>query len=81
MFPCENNWKLGKCTCSYYTKNFMCKHLIAISATLRLVGCVIPLLAKSVPLGQKRKRGASVKEKMNSYYYQLIFYLFCLFVY
>ena len=41
----------------------MCKHLIAISATLRLEGCVIPLLAKSVPLGQKRNRGAPIKAK------------------
>ena len=41
----------------------MCKHLIAISATLRLEGCVIPKLAKTVPLGQKRKRGAPAKAK------------------
>jgi hypothetical protein len=63
IVPCETNWKLGKCSCPYYTKNFMCKHLIAISATLRLEGCVIPLLAKTVPLGQKRKRGAPAKAK------------------
>ena len=43
--------------------NFMCKHLIAILAKLRLEGCVIQLLAKSVPLGQKRKRDAPVKAK------------------
>ena len=41
----------------------MCKHLIAISDALRLEGCVIPLLAKSVPFGQKRKRGAPAKKK------------------
>ena len=41
----------------------MCKHLIAISSTLRLEGCVIPLLAKNVPLGKKRKRGAPTKAK------------------
>ena len=41
----------------------MCKHLIAISAILRLEGCVIPKLAKTVPLGQKRKRGAPAKAK------------------
>ena len=41
----------------------MCKHLIAISATLRLEVCVIPKLAKTVPLGQKRKRGAPSRAK------------------
>ena len=41
----------------------MCKHLIAISSKLRLEGCVISLLAKTVPLGQKRKRGAPTKAK------------------
>ena len=41
----------------------MCKHLIAVSSTLRLEGCVIPLLAKTVSLGQKWKRGAPAKAK------------------
>ena len=44
IVPCETNWKLGKCSCPINIKNFMCKHLIAISATLRLEGCVIPKL-------------------------------------
>ena len=44
----------------------MCKHLIAISVTLRLEGCVIPLLAKTVLFGQKRKRGAPAKAIKNA---------------
>ena len=39
----------------------MCKHLIAISARLQLYGFAIPILAKQIPLGQKRKRGAPQK--------------------
>ena len=45
----EYNWKLGKYSCSHFIKNFMCKHLIAISATQRLNGCIIPLQAKLIP--------------------------------
>ena len=39
----------------------MCKHLIAISARLELDGCVLPILAKQIPLGQKRNRGEPKK--------------------
>ena len=59
----QENWKLGKCSCPYFIKNYMCKHLIGISARCKLVGCQIPLIAKQVPLGQKRKRGAPSKAK------------------
>ena len=41
----------------------MCKHLIGISARCKLDGCQIPLKAKQVPLGQKRKKGAPSKAK------------------
>ena len=59
--PNPVNWKLGRCSCPFYLKNYICKHVIAVSATLRLDGCIIPLTAKQIPLGQKRKRGAPKK--------------------
>jgi hypothetical protein len=61
--PNSLNWKLGKCSCPYYAKNYKCKHLTAISATLHLPGCEIPLTAKQIPLGQKRRRGAPSKAR------------------
>jgi len=59
----DSNWKLGKCSCPHFLKHFMCKHLIALSASLELAGCSIPLSAKGIGLGQKRKRGAPSKAK------------------
>ena len=59
--PNVENWKLGFCSCPFYAENYKCKHLTAISATLRLEGCSIPLTAKQMPLGQKKKRGAPRK--------------------
>ena len=56
--PNVENWKLGFCSCPFYAKNYKCKHL---TTTLRLEGCSIPLTAKQIPLGQKRKRGAPRK--------------------
>ena len=56
--PNPVNWKLGTCSCPYL-KNYICKHVIAVSVTLRLDGCIIPLTSKH--LGQKRKRGAPKK--------------------
>ena len=59
--PDVSNWKLGKCSCPFYAKNYKCKHLKAISATLRLYA--IPPEAKQIQLGQKRKRGAPSKAR------------------
>ena len=56
--PNVENLKLGFCSCPFYAKNYKCKHL---TTTLRLEGCSIPLTAKQIPLGQKRKRGAPRK--------------------
>ena len=57
----EPNWKLGKCSYPYFIKNFMCKHLISIYATLRINVCINLFLAKQIPLGQKRKITAPSK--------------------
>jgi hypothetical protein len=59
----DSNWKLGKCSCPFFSKNYKCKHLIAISSALKLDNCIIPQNAKNIPLGQKRKRGAPTKAK------------------
>ena len=59
----EEEWTKGKCSCPYFSKNYKCKHLIAISIRLKLDDCIIPLAAKQIPLGQKRKRGAPSKAK------------------
>ena len=45
--------------------------------TLRLEGCVIPLLARTVPLGQKRKRGAPAEAKKSAH--SSIIFLICFF--
>ena len=43
------------CTCPSWLKKKLCKHVIALSATLRIIE--IPEVARRVPIGQKRKRG------------------------
>ena len=50
-----SDWTLSQCSCAWYKKNKICKHVIGISAKLKL--CNFPLVAMQIPLGQKRKRG------------------------
>ncbi|RNA32537.1 hypothetical protein BpHYR1_024970 [Brachionus plicatilis] len=42
-------------SCRWYIKNNICKHLIGISKILNILGCEIPLSAKNIPIGVKRK--------------------------
>lgn len=53
----ENNWQERKliCNCPFYMKNNLCKHSLALAATLKFVS--FPDEAKSLPLEQKAKRG------------------------
>lgn len=51
----KDNWREGKCTCSTFLKTFICEHVVGIS--LRMKFATAPDEAKSIPLGQKRKRG------------------------
>ena len=51
----EADWRLGQCSCPHFAKNYMCKHVIALSAQLGLH--TFSVQAKSVPVGEKRKRG------------------------
>ena len=59
----HSDWKLGTCSCQYFIKNYYFKHLIGLSARAKLPGCVIDMIAKQVPLGQKRRRGAPPRAK------------------
>lgn len=51
----KDNWIEGTCTCSTFLKTFICEHVVGIS--LRMKFATAPDEAKSIPLGQKRKRG------------------------
>ena len=51
----ETNWKMAQCSCPSNQKNYICKHIIGIAARLNFV--TIPLLAKLVPIDEKRRRG------------------------
>ncbi len=47
--------------CPACLKYYICKHIIGLAARYKL--CSIPLEAKNIPLGQKRKRGRVAKAK------------------
>jgi len=32
----DTNWKLSKCSCCYWLKNYMCSHIIILAVTLKL---------------------------------------------
>ncbi|RMZ99313.1 hypothetical protein BpHYR1_027207 [Brachionus plicatilis] len=50
-------------SCKWYIKNNICMHLIGISKILNIPGCEIPLSAKNIPIGEKRKPGRPAKAK------------------
>lgn len=51
------NWQNRKiiCSCCYYLKNNVCIHCLSLAAMLKLVS--FPNEAKSLPIGNKPKRG------------------------
>ena len=55
----SGGWRQHKCSCPY-KKNFTYKHLVAISTRVRVYNHI---MAKQVPLSQKRKRGAPSNAK------------------
>lgn len=64
VFPAsltKSNWNEGKCDCSAFFKVYMCEHVLGISLRMKFV--VAPDEAKSLPLGQKRKRGRPARAK------------------
>lgn len=57
----EDNWIFGECDCADGFKLFLCHHLIGIALRLKITEA--PAEAKSIPIGQKRKRGRPAKSK------------------
>ena len=54
----KDDWKNKSCcTCPYFLKNYLCKHIIGIANRRNIPGATIPEQAKDIPLGQKIKRG------------------------
>ena len=57
QFVC--NWKDSDCDCTYFFKNYKCKHVLGLAIRFKMVDP--PEAAKNVPLGEKRKRGRPAK--------------------
>ena len=55
----NENWHAGSCTCPYFLKRFVCKHLLGLAIRLKLTSA--PPAAKNVPIGEKRRRGRPKK--------------------
>ncbi|RNA39103.1 hypothetical protein BpHYR1_007860 [Brachionus plicatilis] len=53
----EDDYLRGKCSCLAFAKHHLCKHILAVSAQLKLADCVISLIAKQIPIGQRRWPG------------------------
>lgn len=51
----------SRCNCPAYLKEYLCKHIIGLGMRFKLIS--VPPEAKSVPIGQKRKRGRPSKTK------------------
>ena len=51
----HDNWIRSSCTCSQWAKEYVCKHVVGMA--LRIDLAKAPSKAKTVPIGQKRKRG------------------------
>ena len=57
----DSDWKTATCTCPAFLKNYICKHIVGMG--IRLKRCKPPAAAKTVPIGEKRKRGRPAKSK------------------
>ena len=55
------NWKNSKCTCPGFLKNFIYKHIVGMA--IRLKYCKPSSEAKTVALGEKRRRDRLSKAK------------------
>jgi len=54
------NWESeSTCSCPVFLKSIICKHIIGLAIKLNLYEVCSE--AKSVPIGQKRKRGRPIK--------------------
>ena len=57
----EDDWISSTCTCKAYWKKYVCKHILGLAIRLNKFN-VVPE-AKTVPIGEKRKRGRPAKAK------------------
>ena len=57
----SETWETSTCTCPIFLKQYKCKHVYGIALHQKLV--LVPDEAKSVPIGQKRKRGRPAQAK------------------
>ena len=57
----DSTWKKSKRNCPAFFKYYICKH--AIGMAIRLKYRKLPLVAKTVPIDQERKRGRPEKVK------------------
>jgi hypothetical protein len=60
-FDNNSDWKKSKCNCPAFLKHYICKHIVGIA--IRLKYCKPPPAAKTMPIGEKRKRGRPAKAK------------------
>ena len=51
----SKDWKLSKCSCSFFKKDYICSHMIGMSIRLGL--CEAPLIAQNVEIGKHRGVG------------------------
>lgn len=57
----EEDWIKGTCTCPAFFKQYICKHIVGLA--IRLKYLTVPIEAKQIPIGSKRKRGRPSKAK------------------
>jgi predicted DNA-binding antitoxin AbrB/MazE fold protein len=57
----NEDWRKAKCNCPMFLKNYICKHIVGMAIRLKL--CKPPPAAKTIPIGEKRKRGRPAKAK------------------
>lgn len=57
----EGNWANAFCVCTDGLKKYLCEHIVGIALRFKVVEA--PTEAKSIPIGQKRKRGRPAKAK------------------
>jgi hypothetical protein len=56
-----SNWENAKCNCPQFLKEDQCKHSLGLAIRLRLAQA--PPEAKTIPFGQRRKRGRPARAK------------------
>ena len=55
----NEEWRKAKCNCPAFFKNYICKHIVGMA--IRLKHCKPPPAAKTVPIGEKKKKRQTSK--------------------